>query len=118
MVRLSHEDSGSSGRFVIYDDDIFAGEMTYTRRNDGNIVIDHTGVESAFGGKGYGGLLQDSTCMFVRGSSFRQRPHYRRPRSLMVTPEIKIYCVAGQTFRSCRRQNRLCRKLSFGGVCF
>ena len=52
MVRLSHEDSGSSGRFVIYDDDIFAGEMTYTRRNDGNIVIDHTGVESAFGGKG------------------------------------------------------------------
>ena len=57
MVRLSHEDSGSSGRFVIYDDNVFAGEMTYTRRNDGNIVIDHTGVESAFGGKGYGGLL-------------------------------------------------------------
>ena len=114
MVRLSHEDSGRSGRFVIYDDDIFAGEMTYTRRNDGNIVIDHTGVESAFGGKGYGGLLLAEAVGYAR----RERPHYRRPRSLMVTPEIKIYCVAGQTFRSCRRQNRLCRKLSFGGVCF
>ena len=44
MVRLSHEDSGSSGRFVIYDDNVFAGEMTYTRRNDGNIVVDHGGL--------------------------------------------------------------------------
>ena len=66
MVRLSHEDSGSSGRFVIYDDNVFAGEMTYTRRNDGNIVIDHTGVESAFGGKGYGGLLLAEAVGYAR----------------------------------------------------
>ncbi|MFC2425815.1 MAG: GNAT family N-acetyltransferase, partial [Bacteroidota bacterium] len=66
MVRLSHEDSGSRGRFVIYDDDVFAGEMTYTRRNDGNIVIDHTGVESAFGGKGYGGLLLAEAVGYAR----------------------------------------------------
>ena len=74
MVRLSHEDSGSSGRFVIYDDDIFAGEMTYTRRNDGNIVIDHTGVESAFGGKGYGGLLLAEAVGYARRKGIKIVP--------------------------------------------
>jgi acetyltransferase, GNAT family len=74
MVRLSHEDSGSSGRFVIYDDDIFAGEMTYTRRNDGNIVIDHTGVESAFGGKGYGGLLLAEAVGYARREGIKIVP--------------------------------------------
>lgn len=74
MVRLSHEDSGSSGRFVIYDDDVFAGEMTYTRRNDGNIVIDHTGVESAFGGKGYGGLLLAEAVGYARREGIKIVP--------------------------------------------
>ena len=74
MVRLSHEDSGSSGRFVIYDDDVFAGEMTYTRRKDGNIVIDHTGVESAFGGKGYGGLLLAEAVGYARREGIKIVP--------------------------------------------
>lgn len=74
MVRLSHEDSGSSGRFVIYDDNVFAGEMTYTRRNDGNIVIDHTGVESAFGGKGYGGLLLAEAVGYARRKGIKIVP--------------------------------------------
>ena len=74
MVRLSHEDSGSSGRFVIYDDDVFAGEMTYTRRNDGNIVVDHTGVESAFGGKGYGGLLLAEAVGYARREGIKIVP--------------------------------------------
>ena len=74
MVRLSHEDSGSRGRFVIYDDDVFAGEMTYTRRDDGNIVIDHTGVESAFGGKGYGGLLLAEAVGYARREGIKIVP--------------------------------------------
>ena len=74
MIRLSHEDNGSSGRFVIYDDDVFAGEMTYTRRKDGNIVIDHTGVESAFGGKGYGGLLLAEAVGYTRREGIKIVP--------------------------------------------
>lgn len=74
MVRLSHEDSGSSGRFIIYDDDVFAGEMTYTRRNNGNIVVDHTGVESAFGGKGYGGLLLAEAVGYARREGIKIVP--------------------------------------------
>ena len=74
MVRLSHEDNGRGGRFVIYDDEVFAGEMTYTRRNDGNIVIDHTGVESAFGGKGYGGLLLDEAIGYARREGIKIVP--------------------------------------------
>ena len=74
MIRLSHEDSGSRGRFVIYDDDVFVGEMTYTRRKDGNIVIDHTGVESAFGGKGYGGLLLAEAVGYARHEGIKIVP--------------------------------------------
>ena len=74
MIRLSHEDSGSSGRFVIYDDDVFAGEMTYTRRDDGNIVIDHTGVESAFGGKGYSRLLLAEAVGYARREGIKIVP--------------------------------------------
>lgn len=74
MVRLSHEDSNKGGRFVIYDDGVFAGEMTYTRRKDGNIVIDHTGVESAFGGKGYGGLLLAEAVGYARREGIKIVP--------------------------------------------
>ena len=48
--------------------------MTYTRRNDGNIVIDHTGVESAFGGKGYGGLLLAEAVGYARREGIKIVP--------------------------------------------
>ena len=48
--------------------------MTYTRRDDGNIVIDHTGVESAFGGKGYGGLLLGEAVGYARREGIKIVP--------------------------------------------
>ena len=48
--------------------------MTYTRRNDGNIVVDHTGVESAFGGKGYGGLLLAEAVGYARREGIKIVP--------------------------------------------
>tara|TARA_R110002073_G_scaffold279026_1_gene443013 strand:+ start:277470 stop:277589 length:120 start_codon:yes stop_codon:yes gene_type:complete len=30
MIRLEQEDNGKKGRFTIYENDDFAGEMTYT----------------------------------------------------------------------------------------
>ena len=48
--------------------------MTYTRRDDGNIVVDHTGVESAFGGKGYGGLLLAEAVGYARREGIKIVP--------------------------------------------
>ncbi len=52
MTKIEREDNGKKGRFVIYENDEFAGEMTFTWAGKNIFIIDHTGVEEAFGGKG------------------------------------------------------------------
>ncbi len=52
MTKIEREDNGKKGRFVIYENDEFAGEMTFTWAGKNKFIIDHTGVEEAFGGKG------------------------------------------------------------------
>lgn len=52
MSKIKQEDNGKKGRFIIYDNDEFAGEMTYTWTSEKKFIIDHTGVEEAFGGQG------------------------------------------------------------------
>lgn len=52
MVRIEQEDNGKKGKFIIYDNDEIAGEMTYTWAGKDKFIIDHTIVEERFGGKG------------------------------------------------------------------
>ena len=68
MIRIDREDDGRRGRFVIYEDELYAGEMTYEWQDARTIIVDHTGVESYFGGKGYEGLKIVPVCSFVRKS--------------------------------------------------
>jgi len=57
MVRIEKEDNGSKGRFAIYENDEFAGEMTYVWAGTSQFIIDHTFVDSKFGGKKYGHMM-------------------------------------------------------------
>ena len=57
MTKIVQEDDGKKGRFVIYEDDEYAGEMTYTWAGETRFIIDHTVVEEKFGGKGFGKKL-------------------------------------------------------------
>lgn len=66
MIRIEREDDGLRGRFVIYEDELYAGEMTYEWQDARTIIVDHTGVESYFGGKGYGRRLIDAGVDFAR----------------------------------------------------
>ncbi len=66
MIRIEREDDERRGRFVIYEDELYAGEMTYAWQDGGTIVVDHTGVEKYFGGKGYGRRLIDAGVDFAR----------------------------------------------------
>ncbi|HLS12309.1 MAG TPA: GNAT family N-acetyltransferase [Flavobacteriaceae bacterium] len=52
MIRIEREDNGKKGRFVIYENDVEAGEMTFTWAGEDKFIIDHTGVKEEFGGKG------------------------------------------------------------------
>lgn len=52
MAKIEREDNGKKGRFVIYENNEFAGEMTFTCAGKEKFIIDHTGVEENFNGKG------------------------------------------------------------------
>ena len=57
MVTFRHEEGQRRGKFVILENDIPAGEMTYVWAGTAKFIIDHTEVYEAFGGKGYGNQL-------------------------------------------------------------
>lgn len=74
MIRIEREDDGLRGRFVIYEDELYAGEMTYGWQSPTTIAVDHTGVESSFGGKGYGRRLIEAGVDFARREGLKIVP--------------------------------------------
>ncbi len=74
MTTFKHEDDGKKGRFVLYDDGTFAGEITYDWSGDHQITVDHTGVEKEFGGKGYGKMLVMQAVAFAREKKLKIVP--------------------------------------------
>jgi predicted GNAT family acetyltransferase len=57
MVEIKKEDDGRKGKYIIFEDNIFAGEMTFTWAGNSKFIIDHTGIEESFKGKGFGKKL-------------------------------------------------------------
>ncbi len=51
MARIEQEENGKKGRFIIYDNDNFAGELTYIWDDETKFIVDHVGVESGSTGK-------------------------------------------------------------------
>lgn len=74
MTRLEREDDGRKGRFIIYEDDVFAGEMTYSWAGNERFIISHTGVEEEFSGKGYGRQLVMEAVEFARREEVKILP--------------------------------------------
>lgn len=65
-MKVHQEDNGLKGKFIIYDTDIVAGEMTYTWAGASRFIIDHTAVNETFAGKGYGKKLVLASVDFAR----------------------------------------------------
>lgn len=57
IVTFHQEENQRRGKFVILENDIPAGEMTYVWAGDNKFIIDHTEAYEAFNGKGYGRQL-------------------------------------------------------------
>lgn len=74
MTHIQHEDNERKGRFVIYENNLFAGEMTYTWAGESKFIIDHTGIEEDFGGKGYGKQLVLKAVEFAREKNIKILP--------------------------------------------
>ncbi|MDO6761191.1 GNAT family N-acetyltransferase [Tamlana sp. 2_MG-2023] len=65
---------GQKGRFTIYKNDEFAGEMTYTWIGKTKFIIDHTGVENKFEGKGFGKKLVMKSVEYARNNDLKILP--------------------------------------------
>ncbi|MCB0516395.1 MAG: GNAT family N-acetyltransferase [Chitinophagales bacterium] len=74
MITFVQKDSESQGKFMLYEDDIFAGEITYSHAGESMLIIAHTAVEKAFAGKGYGKTLVMKVVDFARQNKFKILP--------------------------------------------
>ncbi|GEQ85875.1 N-acetyltransferase [Patiriisocius marinistellae] len=74
MNKIEREDKGKKGRFVIYENNEFAGEMTYTWESKSVFAIDHTEVEERFGGKGLGKKLVMEAIAHARKNNLKIKP--------------------------------------------
>ncbi len=74
MTEIKQKDNDKRGVFEIFEDGKFAGEMTYTWIQDKAFIIDHTGVDPAFGGKGYGKELVMKAVEFARENNLKILP--------------------------------------------
>ena len=74
MVKIEREDNGKKGQFVIFEDDKLAGTMTYTWAGDTKFIIDHTEVDTNFGGKGYGKKLVMAAVEYARENGLKIIP--------------------------------------------
>ncbi len=74
MTRTEREDDGKRGIFTLFEDDKLAGELTYTWIENKAFIIDHTGVNEVYGGKGHGKTLVMKAVKFAREKGLKIFP--------------------------------------------
>ena len=57
MITCKQEEDQGRGKFLLLEDNVVAGEMTYVWAGTDKFIIDHTEVGKSFAGKGYGRQL-------------------------------------------------------------
>ena len=73
-LEVEREDGATRGRYVIRLPGGAEAEMTYTRREAGTIVADHTFVPPQYRGQGIAEKLVDRVIADARGEGFRIVP--------------------------------------------
>ncbi|NQZ76209.1 MAG: N-acetyltransferase [Ekhidna sp.] len=74
-MEVTKEEQESKGRFVAIDGDMEAGEMTYSIANDGQLlIVDHTGVDESYKGKGVGKILFEHLVSSARAEERKVMP--------------------------------------------
>lgn len=65
-MHIQHQEEEKGGTFKIIKDSADAGFMTYVWAGDKKFIIDHTEVDPAFKGLGYGQKLVQAAVDFAR----------------------------------------------------
>ena len=75
MIQVTQEDQESKGSFIAIEKGDKIGEMTYSKANDGQLlIIDHTEVNENYKGNGVGKILFDKLVDTVRESNQKVMP--------------------------------------------
>lgn len=74
MTKIEREDDGKKGRFILYENEEYAGEMTFTWAGADKFIIDHTGVEEKHGGKGFAKELVMAGVEYARENNVKIIP--------------------------------------------
>lgn len=74
-IEITQKDDGKHGRFVLFEDDVFAGEMIYTWEAKDKMIINHTEVGDGFQRKGYGKKLVMKAVASAREHQFKIKPY-------------------------------------------
>ena len=73
-MNIQQTDNGKKGSFIAESNGMRAGEMTYTWSGADKFIIDHTEVDSAFGGQGVGKALLIAAVVFAREKQVKILP--------------------------------------------
>ncbi|MCL1672009.1 GNAT family N-acetyltransferase [Elizabethkingia ursingii] len=73
-MEIKHKREGSKGVFEAIEYDRVVGLMTYSVAGEDKIIIDHTEVDEAFGGKGIGKQLVNAGVDYARENNIKIIP--------------------------------------------
>tara|TARA_R110002124_G_scaffold114535_2_gene269157 strand:- start:4423 stop:4719 length:297 start_codon:yes stop_codon:yes gene_type:complete len=73
-MTVQREDDATTGRYVIKLSPTAEAEMTFRKTDNGNIIIDHTGVPPEFQGRGIAAKLVEYAVSDARKGHFRITP--------------------------------------------
>lgn len=71
---VTREEGPTRGRYVIHLAPGYEAEMTFTKQQDGTIVIDHTGVPREYEGRGIAAKLVHKAIEDAREQGFKITP--------------------------------------------
>jgi len=73
-MEIIHKEFENKGAFMAQSEGKRAGEMTYSKAGEKLIIIDHTEVDSAFGGQGVGKKMVLAAVDFARENQIKILP--------------------------------------------
>ena len=74
MTKIEKEDNGKKVRFVLYENNEMAGEMTFFWQEKTTFIIEHTEVDEKFGGKGFAKQLVLKAVEYARENNLKIKP--------------------------------------------
>ncbi|TVZ27363.1 hypothetical protein JM83_2399 [Gillisia sp. Hel_I_86] len=71
---IKHKENHTRGMFYMEDDKGITSELTYTKKDNGVLVIDHTETRSELEGNGLASMLLERSIAYARENNYKIDP--------------------------------------------